>query len=1334
MKKYRGEPLWGVHLFEAANQCAERRVFRSARRRLNRKKQRILLTQEIFAKEIAQIDPEFFTRLRESALYPEDRTTIENALFAGATISDKAYHELYPTIHHLIVELMESDEPHDIRLVYLATAYLMKHRGHFLKEVDKDNIAEVLDFDKLYDEFLQFFASNAMPEPWSCEASDVSDILKLTCSATNKYKKLNDLLNKGKAFKPDEEYPIDRDSILRLLSGRKVSVNTLLCTEEYADIESIALSDDSDKFELVINELGEDAQILILLRALFDWSVLDSLLPRNAAPSERTISKAKVQVYKQHQEDLAYLKSFIRKYLPEKYNSIFRLSREGETNYLAYSYNFKSINSSSSKGSDKPCKRKATQTEFCDYIRKIVAKVAVSDEDAPQYENMLARLEAYTFMPKQVTASNCVIPYQLYYHELKTVLSKASSYLPFLTVPDEDGLTPMNKLLSIFEYRIPYYIGPLRKDNSQFAWIQRRAEGKIYPWNFDQLVDHDASEKAFINKLIGRCSYLPGELALPKHSLLYQEYNVLNELNNLRIDGVAIDARIKSLMYDELFSNHKNVSIKDIKVFLKSNGITGELSGYDTTFKSKLTSYHAFKRLLTSRKLSLRDAEDIIERLTYTDSRARAQRWLETNYDSLPADDIRYLASLKFKDFGRLSRKLLTEIYEYDHETGEAISIIDAMRNTNENLMQLLSDKHSYRAEIDSLEKEYYSAHRLSLSDKLGEMYVPNAVRRPIIRTLDIVRDIKKVCGVPDRIFIEMARGGDEKQKGRTIPSRKQALLELYNNFPEGEVRQLSKELDGYSDRELQREALYLYFVQLGKCMYTGSTINLSDLKSGRCDIDHIYPQSKVKDDSIINNKVLVLHSINEEKKDVYPLSSEIQARMSGYWKLLLDHNLISDEKYRRLTRRTRFSDDEKWNFINRQLVETRQATKALANILQDIFPDSEIVYVKAGLVSDFRKEFDMLKSRTANDLHHAKDAYLNIAVGNVYHCCFSKKWFSVNQDYSIKTKTIFSQARFFENQVIWDGSNSIAGIRRIMDKNNIHLTRYAFCRHGGFFDQTPLRKADNPALIPLKKGLPVEKYGGYNKSTASYFSMVKYRERKKVDIIFMPVDLLVADKYLSDEGFAENYAASTISKIIGKPVSDISFPLGLRPFKINTMFSFDGFLACLGGKANKGKTLGLYPMNSLSVSQKMITYIKHLERFHEKKSEMKHLNVDSDIDKITCADNIKLYDYYSLKFSGKPYSVFWSRIISTLEKSRSSFTEMSLEDQVEVLLNIGSALKSNRSRGCNLTAIGESPNSLSLTVSSFVSNWRKYDSVQILDCSASGIFSYKSQNLLELL
>ena len=67
--KYAGKRMWGIRLFEGGETAEQRRISRSNRRRLSRKKQRIDLLQELFAEEIAKMDPTFFIRLNESRLH-----------------------------------------------------------------------------------------------------------------------------------------------------------------------------------------------------------------------------------------------------------------------------------------------------------------------------------------------------------------------------------------------------------------------------------------------------------------------------------------------------------------------------------------------------------------------------------------------------------------------------------------------------------------------------------------------------------------------------------------------------------------------------------------------------------------------------------------------------------------------------------------------------------------------------------------------------------------------------------------------------------------------------------------------------------------------------------------------------------------------------------------------------------------------------------------------------------------------------------------------------------------------------------------------------------------
>ena len=76
--------------------------------------------------------------------------------------------------------------------------------------------------------------------------------------------------------------------------------------------------------------------------------------------------------------------------------------------------------------------------------------------------------------------------------------------------------------------------------------------------------------------------------------------------------------------------------------------------------------------------------------------------------------------------------------------------------------------------------------------------------------------------------------------------------------------RDWTKEIENREEREFNSKKLYLYYTQMGRCMYSGEEIDIDELmqKNSKLDIDHIYPHSKIKDDSI-DNMVLAKKVIN---------------------------------------------------------------------------------------------------------------------------------------------------------------------------------------------------------------------------------------------------------------------------------------------------------------------------------------------------------------------------------------------------------------------------------------------------------------------------------------
>ncbi|MBQ9437471.1 MAG: type II CRISPR RNA-guided endonuclease Cas9 [Lachnospiraceae bacterium] len=271
----------------------------------------------------------------------------------------------------------------------------------------------------------------------------------------------------------------------------------------------------------------------------------------------------------------------------------------------------------------------------------------------------------------------------------------------------------------------------------------------------------------------------------------------------------------------------------------------------------------------------------------------------------------------------------------------------------------------------------------------------------PAVQVLDILSDnslsrtdkekqMRKILGIekPDKKLLLI-----NKLRGRKLIELYKSISSESKEWRDAQIAQIEKADENGS---LRSKKLFLYYVQMGKDIYTGKPIDLHELFSNnKYDIDHIYPRHFVKDDNIANNLVLTNKGENNKKQDEYPLNSAIRSseKVRELWDALHRCGLINDEKYKRLTRHSPFTEEEKAGFIARQLVETSQATKGVADLLKQLLPqkDTTIVYAKASNVSDFRHDFGFLKSRKLNDFHHAQDAYLNIVVGNAYFVKFTQ-------------------------------------------------------------------------------------------------------------------------------------------------------------------------------------------------------------------------------------------------------------------------------------------------------------------------------------------------------
>ena len=1071
-----GKALWGVRQFPEAQKAEERRGFRVARRRLERREQRLALLRDIFAKEIAAVDPAFFQRMEESRFWAEDkrpdgegRPLGRYTLFADRDYCDRDYHREFPTIYHLRRALMFEDRAFDVRLVYLAVHHILKKRGHFL-------------FDGVALEDVTFESCMAALGDYLRDEYDLDMALAdarafaraLTDRSLNVTRKRAALIAAAGDVAKDRQIA----AVIDLLAGRKASA-AALCGVELEEDRKFSFKEGFDNTEAELADLlGEAMPLVYHVKRLYDWSVLDEL-----RDGERFLSEAKVKTYERHKSDLKRLQALLRPF-PQAYKEMFRLTRKDLDNYVAYS----------GHGADG---HRCTYANFSGFVKKRLTALRADMDAAAREEagRVLEAMDTGAFLPKQTTTDNGVIPHQLHEQELCRILERAARYLPFLNETDESGLSARERILAIFRFRIPYYVGPL-DTRSEHSWAVRTRE-KIYPWNFDQVVDRARSAQRFIERMTAKCSYI-GEPVLSRDSLLYSRFVALNMLNKLRINGRSISVETKQRIYDECILQNACIRGKQLRDYLLSNGLMqkgDELSGMDEQFRISMTSYQVFRKLL-ARGDAEPMVEDIIRHIVlFGEDRKLLERWLIDAYgERLCVEDRAYILRNrnKFSDWGNLSETFLRKILHTDPETGERISIDEALWRTNCNLNELLSTEYTFVDALEQYRAERLGAKKQTLKDILEDSYASPGIRRAIHQSLAIIGEIEKLMGEPPkRVFVEVTRGEGTKERTQSRKSRLEALYkacqkeapEIYTQLQgcDEDPRHgggLYKQLQGYDEGSLRSDKLYLYFTQMGKCMYSGDPIDLARLATDY-DIDHIYPQSVVKDDSL-DNRVLVRRELNAAKKDHYPLAENVRENMRPFWTGLKKCGFISDEKYRRLTRNTPFTDSERAGFIARQLVETGQAAKIVAGLLRRRYGDDRVVYVKAGNVSAFRQAQRLLpdgrqvqegscrnmdtrpdplfvKCRDVNDFHHAKDAYLNIVVGNVYHTKFTRDPLRF-----VRSGQAYSMNRVFDYDVVRGGETAwkagedgtIFTVRRMMRKNNILVTRFAREATGGLFDQ----------------------------------------------------------------------------------------------------------------------------------------------------------------------------------------------------------------------------------------------------------------------------------------
>ena len=1098
----------GVSKFTPGETAEETRLKRTSRRNTARRRRRISYLNDFFAPYLAKVDPNFLHRLKYSF-------TNNESLFGDAELTAK-YFQKYPTIYHLRQALMTEKRQFDLRLVYLAIHHLVKYRGHFLSDLPMASFAEddALELDvslQTINSLLAADPATAMIE-LNADAETGTQLKTLLLDQQVKKGQLKKaavelLINsneKGKLLKLEKQ---TATAVVNAITGNDFSIDQLYRPETPTGIK---LNFGSETFDQDVLELGdlltsERQAILQILERLYSRLSLERLVPDG-----KSISQAKIESYDCYEKQLHVLKQF---WLDADLKD-YRILKDAYDRYAG------------KKRNARPDKN-LTREQFNDVVKKVLKQKRYQAVSVAQ--QLLAWIDADNFLVKQRIRENSAIPHQLIQHELDLIIDNQRQYYPFLAEPnpiEERCVEAPYKLDELIAFRIPYYIGPLiEAEQNRFAWMIRKPDEngtvnrqEITPWNFTRVVDQAASANAFIRNMTAHDTYLLAEDVLPKSSLLYQRFKVLDELNTIRINGQQrLTVAQKQSIYRDLFMQTKTVTVKRLaqymvdKKWFKGTDTDNRtslptISGLTDPkqFVSSLSSYLDLRRILGDQidnPKHYHDLEQIIEWSTvFPSGHIYKEKLNELHW--LGVMERSQLAGLHYAGWGRLSNRLLTKLYD-----NKGRSIMDLLWQTNQNFMQIIS-KQAFQAQLQEANAAYLSND--TLDHVLDRAYLSPVNKKAIRQALYVINDVQKFMeSAPKTISINFVR---QQKPSNTSIERKKRLQRLYDALP-GEFIKRHKERYqklkmALKEAKTINDLLYLYFQQLRTDLYTGRSLNQADLALYA--VSPILPMNLVNDDSL-NNKVLTARKVDAAEWET------VRIKRRRLWDDLARAGLLPVYKKNRLLQDSQhLSDADRLHLLNHALNEKSTVAKFTAALLTDRYPQTEVIEVRRTMIDQLRRGWQMPRMPLINDYDAGMDAYLIGAVGQYLYQAYPKlrsffvygKYQHLPADSELKNRQFIRHLRDLnllyplvakhkpvtlsrEREVM---ANQIAKEAQIVYGYHymiVHQMATEF--RGALFDATKvshLKATDK--FVSLKKGLPTTIYGGYAKSNMGFMTILR--------------------------------------------------------------------------------------------------------------------------------------------------------------------------------------------------------------------------------------------------
>lgn len=539
----------------------------------------------------------------------------------------------------------------------------------------------------------------------------------------------------------------------------------------------------------------------------------------------------------------------------------------------------------------------------------------------------------------------------------------------------------INRYLEILTGKRKYYHGPGNEKS--------RTDYGRYTTKKDSEDEYITLDNIF-GILIGKCTFYPEEFRAAKASYTAQEFNLLNDLNNLTVptETKKLSEEQKNQIINYVKNEKAMGTAKLFKYIAKLLSCdVADIKGYriDKSDKAEIHTFEAYRKMKTIETIDIEQMDrEKLDRLAYV---------LTLNTEK---EGIQEAIEHEFAD-GTFSQEQVDELVQFRKANSSIfgkgwhnfsvklmMELIPELYATPEEQMTILKRLGKQKTTSSSNKTKYIDERLLT-----EEIYNP-VVAKSVRQAIKIVNAAIKEYGDFDNIVIEMAREtneDDEKKAIRKIQKANKdekdaAMLKAANQY-NGKAELPHSVFHGHKQLATK---IRLWHQQGERCLYTGKTISIHDLinNPNQFEIDHILPLSITFDDSLVN-KVLVYATANQEKGQRTPYQA--LDSMDDAWSFrelkafVRESKALSNKKKEYLLTEEDISKfDVRKKFIERNLVDTRYASRVVLNALQEHFrfhkTDTKVSVVRGQFTSQLRRHWGIEKTRDTYH-HHAVDALI---------------------------------------------------------------------------------------------------------------------------------------------------------------------------------------------------------------------------------------------------------------------------------------------------------------------------------------------------------------------